>query len=379
MSEIPFGRSNLAMHLYVSRHCSRVIAVHVDGSVRWSIEVPGYVEGTPVLGIDGTTVYVSHNVQVSGGYQGTLSVIKDNGGSALIAAELTIENRSVPFGPLTIQYDASTGMYKDYVFWGETSKDGGVENPSLYVLLQSNVHTQNNGTGSESYLLKTFSTLERALVMKPTVSADLYGLWVGGGSSLVAGWTGDQGPASNMDASVSVSAGWEASLETPEWDPTQRKFWQYPCFVNIEECPIDALLYHSPALPTAIVVSTDNSAIYLTDASFNLVCIDAETGDVLWSEDSNGTSGYVVEPKLSEIDGQTGMIYTIETQQGNVRQHVADEGTLNWAFDCADITGLSDCMDSVEAEFRYVLAFKALTHMTGTNCKPSASHRTEMC
>ena len=229
-----------------------MIAVHVDGSIRWSVEVSGYVEGTPVLGIDGTTVYVSHNIPASGGYQGTLSVIKDNGGSASIAAELTIESRLVPFGPLTIQYDASAGLYKDVLFWGETSRDGGTDNPSLYVLLQSEVHAQNNGTGSESYFLKTFSTLERALVMKPTVSADLYGLWVGGGSSLVAGWTGDQGPASNMDFNQSVSsAAWQASLDEPEWDPTQRKFCRCSCFVNIAEsliAPFLATLQHCQQL-----------------------------------------------------------------------------------------------------------------------------------
>lgn len=210
---------------------SRVIAVHVDGSVRWSIEVSGYVEGTPVIGIDGATLYVSHNVPASDGYQGTLSVIKDYGGNVSLAAELTIDSRTVPFGPLTIRYDNSTGVYKDVVFWGDTSREGGAQNPSLYVLLPSEVHTQNNGIGSESYFLKTFSTFERALVMKPTVSADLSGLWVGGGSSLVAGWTGSQGPASNMLSSGLVSAGWTTSLEKPEWDPTQRKFHCYPSYI----------------------------------------------------------------------------------------------------------------------------------------------------
>jgi hypothetical protein len=333
---------------------SRVIAVHVDGSVRWSVEVSGYVEGTPVIGIDGTTVYVSHNVPVSKGYQGTLSVIKDYGGNVSLAAELTNDSRTVPFGPLTIRYDSSTGAYKDVVFWGESSRDGGTENPSLYVLLPSEVHSQNNGIGSESYFLKTFSTLERALVMKPTVSADLSGLWVGGGSSLVAGWTGDQGPASNLLRSGLVSAGWETSLEMPEWDPTQRKFHWNTSFVSIAYCLIKDLSCY-PALPTAFVVSSDSSAIYLTDTSFNLVSIDAATGSTLWSSDGNRRSGYMVEPRLSEIEGESGMIYTIETQQGNVRQHDADSGDLNWAFDCSDLTGESSCMDSVEGEFRCVI------------------------
>jgi outer membrane protein assembly factor BamB len=110
----------------------------------------------------------------------------------------------------------------------------------------------------------------------------------------------------------------------------------------------------NPALTTALTVSNDSGLIYVTDSSFNLVCIDATTGGVRWSDDGNRRSGYMAEPKLSEIEGQNSMVYIIETDHGNVRQHDASDGSINWASDCIDRTSTNKCQDSVEAEFRYV-------------------------
>ena len=200
--------------------------------MRWGMEVSGYVEGTPVIGISGYSVYVSHNVPVSEGYQGVVTVILDNGGNAVVAAEFSAANRSVPFGPLTARDDSSNGVHKDAVFWGESSTDGSAGDLLLYILRQSDLYTQNNGIGSDSYSLKTFGTWGTSLVMKPAVSADLSGLWVGGGSSTVAGFTGALGPASNTGTGDPVSAGWEITLEKPGWDPSQRKLVRCRNFVG---------------------------------------------------------------------------------------------------------------------------------------------------
>lgn len=103
-----------------------------------------------------------------------------------------------------------------------------------------------------------------------------------------------------------------------------------------------------------MTLSNDSGLIYVSDSSFNFVCIDAATGNVQWSDDGSRRSGYMAEPKLSEIEGQNSMVYVIETNHGNVRQHDARDGSINWASDCIDRTGTNKCQDSVEAEFRYV-------------------------
>jgi hypothetical protein len=92
----------------------------------------------------------------------------------------------------------------------------------------------------------------------------------------------------------------------------------------------------------------------MTDAAFNILCIDSETGNILWFNDGNRRSGYLVEPKLSEIGGEQPVVYTIEARQGNVRQHDARDGSINWDSNCNDRTNVGGCQDSVEAEFRYV-------------------------
>jgi hypothetical protein len=223
-----------------------VIAVHEDGSVRWSIEVAGYVEGTPVVGITGSDVYLSHNVPTpEGGYEGRVSVIHDNGGNAAaVAAELTPDNRSEPFGPLTVRSTLSSGVDRDVVFWGESSADGNAAEGFIYTLLPSESYAENKGVGNDSYTLRTFGTWERSLVTRPTVSQDLSGLWVGGGSSVVAGWIGNLGPASNFDSSAPVSAVWETDLETSEMDPSKRKFCQCRFYFANENKLIHLLSFH---------------------------------------------------------------------------------------------------------------------------------------
>lgn len=225
------------------------MAVGEDGSVRWSMEVSGYVEGTPVVGITGYSVYVSHNVPTSEGSQGVVTVILDDGGNAVVAATFSAADRSLPFGPLTARDDSSTGVHRDVVFWGESSTDESVGDLLLYVLRQSDIYSQNNGIGNESYSLETFGTWAASLVMKPTVSADLSGLWVGGGSSTIAGFTGSLGPASNFGSGDPVSAGWNVTLEQPDWDPSQRKFVRCGCFAGEVTLPhpCPAFLYTSSA------------------------------------------------------------------------------------------------------------------------------------
>jgi hypothetical protein len=106
-----------------------------------------------------------------------------------------------------------------------------------------------------------------------------------------------------------------------------------------------------------MTVSSDNELVYLTDTAFNMLCIEADTGDIRWFSDGDGDSGYRVEPKLTEIPGETPVVYTIESMTGKVRQHNALTGFINWESDCSDRTDQTGCQDGVEAEFRYVFAF----------------------
>lgn len=207
-----------------------MIAVHEDGSIRWISEVSGYVEGTPVVGVSGTDVYVSHNVRAANGkFEGRVSIIRDTDDDAFIAAEIIPTNRFKPFGPLTTQSTLIDGEERDMVFWGESSGDGTAQERYIYALYPSSTFAANSGMGSASYILKAFGTWSRSLITKPAVSDDLSGLWAGGTGSVVEGWTGDVSPAKSFDKIVPSSSNWSSELELPEWDLSQRKCARISC------------------------------------------------------------------------------------------------------------------------------------------------------
>jgi hypothetical protein len=196
------------------------LAVHEDGSIRWTIRVLGYVEGTPVVGESGSIIYISHNVPTVGGI---LTVVHDNQGSPIVAAEITVNGESFFFGPLTNIYNSTDKVQKDFLFWVGTSIVNDNES-KLYMLTQSDLFTQNRGIGNESYIITHFGSWGKSVVMKPTISSDLSGIWIGGGFSTVAGWIGDASPF-NIKGDFHNSTeepSWESALEQSEWDSSQR-------------------------------------------------------------------------------------------------------------------------------------------------------------
>jgi hypothetical protein len=202
-----------------------VVAVHEDGSIRWTIRVLGYVEGTPVVGTSGSTIYISHNVPTLGG---VLTVVHDNQGNPVVAAELTVDGDALTFGPLTVTNNSTEKTKKDVLLWGGTSSIEGYES-KMYMMTQSDVFAENRGLGNESYTITQFGSWEKSLIIKPTVSSDLSGFWIGGEFSTIAGWIGDAAPFNvKKDTQISVEVpSWESVLEQSEWDFSQRTSFLY--------------------------------------------------------------------------------------------------------------------------------------------------------
>mmetsp|Transcript_57 Transcript_57/g.115 ORF Transcript_57/g.115 Transcript_57/m.115 type:complete len:954 (+) Transcript_57:137-2998(+) len=279
---------------------SRIIAVNPDGSMRWTVLVEGYVAGTPVISSDGSKVFVSCNTDTGG----LVKVIGDNddNGNAKVIADLFSVDHTAPFTPVTLR-EVSPG--KDYVFVAESTDDGFALEGNIFFI-------------DESLELRVFSVWERSAVHRPIVSNDGDSLWMGGTGSVVAGWGIDAGG--------------------PPFSP------------RFEEAVQPSRQNASQPLSNAPIVTSDNKMLCMNSESFDLVCIDAEDGGILWVYKIRN-SAFNVEPKFSEISGENTVLYTIETLTGRVRQHDAQSGVLNWAFDCTDVSGNASCQDSVEAEF----------------------------
>lgn len=200
---------------------SRVIAVDGEGTVVWSQDLSGYIEGTPVVGVTG--IYISHNeLNDSGTFEGRVSVVVvANGDNAAVAAEIFPEDRFEAFGPLTGQTTLLDGEERDVIFWGETNNNGG--DGFLYALMPSDTFNL-FGVGKDAYSLVQLGVWRRRLITKPTVRRDLSGLFMAGGGSYVAGWVGASAPDDNLDTAAPVASQWGTLLDNrSERDPLQRK------------------------------------------------------------------------------------------------------------------------------------------------------------
>jgi hypothetical protein len=205
-SDIQFDESGLAVPSEnEGSTTSRVLAVNVDdGSLKWSVQVPGRVQGDVVVGTTG--IYISHNI----GSVGFLSVImvNEDGSSADAVATLTFSNgRNGPFGPPALQQNAGSG---DVVIvaesWGQGfSQDLG----GLYMLTPSSTFDDANGRGNDSYELRRISSWSYSSIAPPLVDGDSVFLGAAGGN--IAGWTGNQ----RNDLS-GISSGRVEEIE-PQW------------------------------------------------------------------------------------------------------------------------------------------------------------------
>ena len=190
---------------------SRIIAVTMEGKLKWSVEVPGQIEGTPVVGKTG--IYVSHN---DGGY-GALSIIgiQRNDGMATIAATVTTlgeeQGLAIPFGPPSIQNYPEGDLVMIAENWdsGFSDSRGG-----LYIL----------SSGSDGYQLEKISSWSYSASAPPLIYGE--SIFVGAAGGAIGGFTGDR--RNNLSGIMSgreqeISPRWNYILSPNPENPAQRK------------------------------------------------------------------------------------------------------------------------------------------------------------
>ena len=162
---------------------SRVIAVNMDGTIKWDVQVSGIIQGDVVVGAGGA-MYVSHNIN----NVGYLSVImtNDNHDSASVVASLTSTDApNGPFGPPALQQDTSSG---DVVFVAESWGQGYVEGDgALYMLSTTSILEDTGGTGNQ---LQRISSWPYSSIVPPLVNGN--SIFLGASGGVIAGWTGNE-------------------------------------------------------------------------------------------------------------------------------------------------------------------------------------------
>jgi hypothetical protein len=200
---------------------SRILAVNVDdGILKWTVEVPGRIQGDVMIGTSG--IYVSHNID----NVGFLSVVMgdEDGNSADVVATLTFSSdENGPFGPPALQRDSELG---DIVIVAESWGQGYSENRGgLYMLSHSPSYEDANGRGNDAYQLQRISSWPYSSVVPPLVDGDSIFLGAAGGN--MAGWTEVLSSISQDE----IEPSWVYQMKRNPRNQSQRKYKHYSTLV----------------------------------------------------------------------------------------------------------------------------------------------------
>lgn len=173
---------------------SRLLAVNLDGTLRWSLDVDGVIQGTPIVGQNGRAVFVVHNAVTETLPIGRVSVVLINDDAPTITARYNSWNPNAPFGPPShaIGDDNNRGGEHDIIAIAESWGEGYDERGSIHLLVPSDQFESRGGVGEESYELRFVSQYGFSAVARPAVSANGESLWIAAQGSNIAGWTGRQ-------------------------------------------------------------------------------------------------------------------------------------------------------------------------------------------
>jgi hypothetical protein len=211
---------------------SRVMAVNMDGTLRWSVPIDGTIVGTPVVGSNGRLLYVSHTDNTNKGFLSVL-LTNEDGTSAELTASLSPADRDAPFGPPAIQRTLEEGNNNDpssvgdRIVVAENWDDGYTEQGSIYLLSPSPDFEDAGGRGSESYqlLLVSRASWNFSAVMAPLFVGS--SLWIGGTSSNLAGWTANRDISNVLGGNQEdVDPRWSTQLEPNARNESQRKCYR---------------------------------------------------------------------------------------------------------------------------------------------------------
>lgn len=211
---------------------SRLLAVNLDGSLRWSVAVNGAVVGKAVVG-GGTQqdkIYVVHNVPNfigSAPTRGKISVVLLRGNQQpIVTASVSPLNRNGPFGPPAGSSVTMNGQKRDVIVVAEAWDQGYSPNGSLYMLRPSSLYDGFEGQGNDAYELRLISDWAVASVARPLLGQDANELYVSAMGARVGGWTGSSSLTDDVAGrEENLEPAWDVSLEPHKGNASFRKYF----------------------------------------------------------------------------------------------------------------------------------------------------------
>lgn len=180
---------------------SRIIALDGDaaenevGTLRWSTQVDGAVEGTPLISSDGSWVYVISNTAL----HAILTVLHSSDGS--LVSQATDPRPMAQYGPASML--TKNGV--DKLYWADANDRGYAEGGRMHVIvsdfLEAGVHSQRSFASSST--------------VAPTISSDGKKIWIGGRGATIHGWDDDTSLKPVWSTQLSQSHRNESYRESP--------------------------------------------------------------------------------------------------------------------------------------------------------------------
>jgi hypothetical protein len=212
---------------------SRVIAVSMDGTLKWSVQVEGKIEGNPVVGKTG--VFISHNSNDGIGYLSIIRIDPINGTGNIVATVSPTATRpgsvNGPFGPPALQqrpgWSYDEDEYADDIVIVAENWDKGfsVNQGGLYMLTLSTSGDESLSPTS-GYQLQKISSYSYSAIAPPLVYGD--SIFLGSAGGTLAGFTGDR--RSDLSAILSgreneINPRWQNEVSPYPLNASQRKFF----------------------------------------------------------------------------------------------------------------------------------------------------------
>lgn len=314
---------------------SRVVAVNMEGALKWSVDVPGRIEGSPLVGKNG--IYITHN---HNGY-GALSIlrIQPKDGRAAIAAMVSNRDkeqiRAIPFGPPTLRkaaYWEDESDSEDIVIVAENWESGFSESKGgLYMLSSGSISATKDKdkpsttkAGSNKYELVQLSSWSYSAIAPPLVYGD--SIFVGAAGGTIGGFTGNR----KNDLS-GITSGREEEI-SPRW------------FYQVSPNPRNS----SQPIRSQPAMDSEGEYLCLSGVNRDFYCLQSDTGRLLWRAQEG--SEILARPHIFGGEEWRKVVYVIETQNGRVHQYDLYSGRSYWDYSCSEISE-DFCQDAVEAEF----------------------------
>lgn len=225
----------------------------------------------------------------------------------------------------------------DVVVWTSSDQKGmggkgiiysfQMKSPSeLKAEIKNKNSTVNGQQNNDPFDIRVLRKVRWNSIARPAMNRNGTNLFIAVTGNAIRGWNGI--------GSFNGTANWSKNLVP---------------FANEQDDSLTQIYSKDVALSTAPVLSADEERLFAVSVKNETICLDAKTGDRMWTSKLQHASPLLSEPKPSP-DNQR--LYVIMSKDGKVHAINQNNGKALWTFGCSESRSGSKCtIPQVHADF----------------------------